>query len=284
MSIPVTLTLRNTPSVPVEAESLTPDKVTGRDAREIEKLPLLVGKQWETVGEWFDVSVGGGEAADDSLPGDRADLIVRGDLSRFKRLGEEMSGGRMRVEGPVGFHAGARMSGGELVIEGDAGDYLGAHMRGGLLVVRGNAGHYVAAAYRGLHKGMKGGTIIITGSAGQMLGARMRRGLIYVQGDSGDVTGFNMKAGTIIVAGQPGIRVGARMVRGTVILLGGNTELLPTFSSDCTCQPVVWRILHKHLAGMGFAPEIGPAATFQQYSGDANEGGRGEVLMKVSLG
>ena len=39
------------------------------------------------------------------------------------------------------------------------------------------------------------------------------------------------------------------MVRGTVILLGGHTAMLPTFSYDCTYQPVFWRILHKHLAG-----------------------------------
>jgi formylmethanofuran dehydrogenase subunit C len=58
------------------------------------------------------------------------------------------------------------------------------------------------------------------------------------------------------------------MVRGTVILLGGHTAMLPTFSYDCTYQPVFWRILHKHLAGQGFAPEADPGALFMHYSGE----------------
>jgi formylmethanofuran dehydrogenase subunit C len=281
MTLAVTLSLKQTPPVPVEAESLNPENVAGKDEREIGLLPLLVGKQWETVASWFHVAVAAAPADDGHEPDGCADLVLRGDLTRFKRLGEGMSRGRMIVEGPVGFHAGARMSGGSLTIHGDAADFLGAHMTGGRIVVRGNAGHYTAAAYRGHKQGMAGGTIIITGSAGQMLGARMRRGLIYVLGDSGDVTGFNMKAGTIIVGGTPGVRVGARMVRGSILLLGGDTALLPTFSYDCTYQPGFWALLHKHLAGQGFAPEAGPATDFTHYSGDANEGGRGEVLVRV---
>lgn len=281
MTETVTLSLKEVPPVPVEAESLIPENVAGKDERAIGLLPLLVGKQAETVADWFHVTFAPADAGDGQQPDGRADLVLRGDLTRFKRLGEGMSRGRMVVEGPVGFHAGARMSGGTLTIHGDAGDFLGAHMTGGLIVVRGHAGHYTAAAYRGYEQGMQGGTVIITGSAGQMLGARMRRGLIYVLGDSGDVTAFNMKAGTIIVGGTPGVRVGARMVRGTVILLGGTAAMLPTFCYDCTDQPVFWTLLHKHLAAQGFAPEAGPGTAFRRYSGDANEGGRGEVLVRV---
>jgi formylmethanofuran dehydrogenase subunit C len=283
MTTSVTLSLKAVPRVPVEAESLIPENVMGKDEREIGRLPLLAGKTWETVADWFDIAVAAAPADGDRESNGHADLVVRGDLARFKRLGEGMSGGRMLVEGSVGFHAGARMSGGSLTIDGDAADFLGAHMKGGLLVVRGNAGHYAAAAYRGHTQGMTGGTIVVTGSAGQMLGARMRRGLIYVLGDSGDVTGFNMNAGTIIVAGTPGVRVGARMVRGTVVLLGGDATLLPTFCYDCTYQPDFWALLHRDLAGKGFAPEAGPGTAFMHYSGDANEGGRGEVLVRAGM-
>jgi formylmethanofuran dehydrogenase subunit C len=273
----VSLSLKKTPNLPVEAESLVPVNVAGKSDREIGSLPLLVGNRWETVGDWFRVNVEAPE--DDDEQDGRADLLLRGDLTRFKRLGEGMTEGRMVVEGPVGFHAGVRMSGGSLVIHGDASDYLGAHMSGGTLVVHGNAGHYAAASYRGETHGMKGGTLIVTGSAGQMLGARMRRGLIYVLGDCGDVPGFNMKAGTILVGGRPGVRVGARMVRGTVVLLGGAPEMLPTFFCSCTCQPPIWRVLHTHLAGRGFRPDVGAEASFRLYSGDLNEGGKGEVLV-----
>jgi len=286
MTVSVTLTLKADPRVPVEAESLNPDSVAGKSQEEIGNLPLLVGKTWETVADWFEVAMAGG--GEDAGPEDAGqsphvpELVLRGDLGRFKRLGEGMARGRMLVEGPVGFHAGARMRGGSLTIHGDAADFLGAHMAGGLLVVRGHAGHYAASAYRGHTQGMTGGTIVITGNAGQMLGARMRRGLIYVLGDSGDVTGFNMKAGTIIVAGTPGARVGARMVRGSVILLGGSAPLLPTFCYDCTHEPGFWAPLHKHLDDLGFAPPAGPRTVFRQYSGDVNEGGRGEVLLRTS--
>jgi formylmethanofuran dehydrogenase subunit C len=93
-----------------------------------------------------------------------------------------------------------------------------------------------------------------------------------------------MKAGTIIVAGTPGARVGARMVRGTIVLLGGDPTLLPTFSYDCTYEPDFWSLLHQHLARHGFAPDAGPGTAFLHYSGDANEGGRGEVLLRVRHG
>ena len=56
--------------------------------------------------------------------------------------------------------------------------------------------------------------------------------------------------------------------------------MLPTFSYACTYQPVVWGFIHSHLAELGFAPEAGPGTTFTRYSGDANEGGRGEVLVR----
>lgn len=274
----VTLSLKEVPPVPIEAESLIPEHVAGKDEAHIGRLPLLVGKMPETVADWFHVSVSQAEATAENA-GHTA-LVLRGDLTRFKRLGEGMSRGRMVVDGPAGFHAGARMSGGSLIINGDAGDFSGAHMRGGLLVIRGNVGHYAAAAYRGETKGMRGGTLIVTGSTGQMLGARMRRGLICVLGDTGDVTGFNMKAGTIIVTGTSGARVGARMVRGTVLLLSGDPALLPTFSYDCTYQPVIWALLHSYLAQQGFAPVADPRTRFRHYSGDANEGGRGEVLVR----
>jgi formylmethanofuran dehydrogenase subunit C len=279
VSTQVTVTLKKAPLVPVEAEALTPENVVGKSEREIALLPLLVGNRWETVADWFRVSVA--DASADAAHGGPADLLVEGDLARFKRLGEGMSGGRMIVDGPVGFHAGARMSGGSLIIHGNAADFLGAQMSDGLIVVHGNAGHYTAAAYRGETRGMKGGTIVVTGNAGQMVGARMRRGLVYVLGDCGDAPAFNMKAGTVVIGGTPGIRVGARMVRGTVILLGEPTAPLPTFYRDCTYRPVFWRFLHRHLADLGFAPEAGLDTAFVRYNGDANEGGRGEMLVRV---
>ena len=282
MNAQVRLTLRTTPTLPVEAEILNPQNVTGKRPPEIESLPLMVGNRTGRVGDHFDVDVTTGEPAAPG-PGDDdglATLILAGDLSRFKRLGERMTAGRMVVEGPVGFHAGAYMSGGSLTLLSDAGDYLGAHMRGGRIEVRGSAGHFAGAAYRGYVRGMTGGTILIHGDAGQMTGARMRRGLVAVRGCCGDCPGFGMKAGTVLVCGLPGVRAGAIMSRGTVILLTRPPEMLPTFRYNCTYRPPMWPLLFASLAAAGFHPEgIGPQAVFERYSGDFNEGGKGEILV-----
>lgn len=281
MNIEVRLTLRTAPDLPVEAEILTPENVTGKTRAEIESLPLLVGNRRERVGDHFDVQVTG-ESSLGSATGEdgTATLHLAGDFTRFKRLGERMATGRMIVDGPVGFHAGAYMSGGMLTLLGDAGDYLGAHMRGGRIEVRGSAGHFAGAAYRGYTQGMNGGMILIRGSAGQMAGARMRRGLVAVRGGCGDGPGFGMKAGTVLVGGLPGVRAGAIMKRGTVMLLTPPSGLLPTFLYNCTYRPPIWPLLFTSLAGMDFIlPGIGPGAMFDSYSGDMTEGGRGEILV-----
>lgn len=281
MNRQVKLTLKKIPDIPVEAETLNPENVAGKDEKEIKGIPVLAGKYWEPAGSWFDVEIA--ETPEDMGKNIKlyADLLIKGDLTRFKRIGEGMSSGRMQVDGPVGFHAGAKMSGGELVINGDTGDYLGAHMKSGLIVVKGNAGHFTASAYRGYAKGMTGGTIIVNGSAGQMIGARMRRGLIYVTGDCGDMPGYNMKAGTVIIGGTPGARVGARMVRGTIMLLKKDDlpEMLPTFTYNCTYTPSFWGITRGFLCKIGFSLETEPDALFRRFSGDTNEGGKGEVLV-----
>lgn len=98
MKTRVTLFLKKIPSVPVEAESINPESVTAKGIREIEDLPLWVGNTKEKVGDYFRVEVAGvGEAGEvetgsgsepDRDDQDRlATLVLRGDLSRFKRLG-----------------------------------------------------------------------------------------------------------------------------------------------------------------------------------------------------
>ena len=274
MKTPLTLVileLKRIPSFPVEAESINPENIIGKEVEEIKSLPLWCGNRREEVGDYFDVEI--------ENSGQTAQLVLKGDLSRFKRLGQGMGAGEMIVWGSVGFHAGALMRGGTLVIKGDAGDWLGAHMEDGLIKVEGSAGNFAGGAYRGKTRGMTGGTILITGNAGQMLGARMRRGLIAIGGDCGDMPGFGMLAGTVLVRGKAGIRAGAKMVRGTLILLQPQV-LLPTFYYNCTCRLTTWSLLYKHLNQAGlFLPAPYQNVPFRRYSGDANEGGRGEILI-----
>ena len=127
----LTLTLREEPVVPLEAEVLSHDHLATASSEEIQALPVWHGNERTRVGEFFD----------DSGAGD--DVRLEGDLRRVRFVGAGMSAGRLTVAGDVGMHAGAGMRGGELHVKGNAGDWAGAGMRGGSLVVRGSAGAHL---------------------------------------------------------------------------------------------------------------------------------------------
>src|SRR5829696_4406154 len=155
----LTLTLRQEPAVPLEAEVLCPDRLAGASRDEIEALPVWHGNERTRVGEFFAVS-GAGD-----------DVRLEGDLSRVKRVGAGMTAGRLTVAGDVGMHAGAGMRGGELVVHGDADAQAGAGLRRGLIAVAGRLGD--AAGLR-----MLAGTIVALGGLGVRAGAGMRRGTV----------------------------------------------------------------------------------------------------------
>lgn len=281
MRTQITLKLKEQPNLPVEAENITPDNFIGKSIDEIYEIPLLGGNRQEKIGDYFIVEAA--EADDEgtqAIPQDSfPKILLNGDFSRFKRIGQAMTAGEIVIRGSIGFHTGAMMRGGAIRILGDAGDWLGAHMEGGEIIVEGSAGHYVGSAYRGRTKGMTGGRILIHGNAGQMLGSRMGGGLIATAGDCGDVPGYKMRAGTILIAGKAGIRAGAGMLRGTIILSGEHT-LLPTFYYNCSYHPSFWGLLHQELKGKGFPlADFWQGAAFKRYSGDGLAGGKGEVLI-----
>jgi formylmethanofuran dehydrogenase subunit C len=65
----LTLTLREQPVVPLEADVLRPDRLGGASRKEIEALPVLHGNERTRLGEFFAVS-GAGD-----------DVRVEGDLA-----------------------------------------------------------------------------------------------------------------------------------------------------------------------------------------------------------
>ncbi|HVH67371.1 MAG TPA: formylmethanofuran dehydrogenase subunit C [Gemmatimonadales bacterium] len=262
-------TLRTTPTVPLEAEVLSPTRLSGLSAREAAKLSVVYGNQRADLGDFFEV---GGGTAD-------GELHLTGDLARVKRIGAGMAEGRIVVHGSVGMHLGANMTGGEIVVEGNAGDWVGPEMAGGRIVVKGDAGHLVGGAPRGSAIGMRGGEIIVLGNAGNEVGNGMRRGLIAIGGETGDFTGVNALAGTIVVLGRLGWRAGAGLRRGSIVSMHP-AELLPTFSYDCTYAPLFLVLYLRHLRQLGLAisdPHLqGP---YQRWSGDGVELNRGEILL-----
>ncbi|MEL7567084.1 MAG: formylmethanofuran dehydrogenase subunit C [Dehalobacterium sp.] len=274
----ITLRLKEQPALPVEADSITPENLSGKSLEEINLLPLWSGNRQKRLKDYFMVEIA---QLDEEIAQNEttlAKVVIQGDLARFKRIGQGMTAGVLEIQGPVGFHTGASMCGGSILIKGNAGDWLGAHMKGGQIIVAGSAGHFVGGAYRGEVQGMTGGLIIIKGNAGQMPGARMRRGLIAVGGDCGDAAGFKMLAGTILIAGHAGMRTGANMRRGTIILLKP-ADLLPAFYYNCQYHPVFWKLLYQELRQKGFIlPDDHRDLLFKRFSGDAIEGGKGEIL------
>ena len=94
-AVTLTLTLREAPAAPVDAEALRPDRLAGLSRAEIERLELWHGNRRAAVGELFDVS---GAGADD--------VRVDGDLARVAGLGAGMTGGRLTLAGGAGPHVG----------------------------------------------------------------------------------------------------------------------------------------------------------------------------------
>ncbi len=268
----ITLTLKEQPAVPLEAEVLSPDVLAGLTHDAVRALPVFLGKRQYRVDEFFEVE---GTASDE--------LEIRGEAGKAKWIGRGMTRGRISIVGNAGMHLGAYMKGGIIEVSGNASDWIGAEMTGGLIRIRGNAGGQIGAAYRGSSSGMRDGTILIEGSAGNEVGMRMQRGIIAVKGPVGDFAGLQMKGGTIFLLGGAEIRTGAWMMRGTIVSLTA-LRLLPTFSFACAYNPVFLRVYARHLQGLGvnipYEAQDGP---YQLYSGDSSVPGNGEILVWAPL-
>jgi formylmethanofuran dehydrogenase subunit C len=267
----ITVRPRDTFSIPLEAEVISPDTVAGQSLPTVAQLPVVQGNAEAPLGEFFTV-----EGEPDET------IRLEGDFSRVKYIGKGMTRGRIEIHGNAGMHLGAEMRGGEILVRGNAADWAGAEMRGGALRIEGHAGHLLGAGYRGSPKGMRGGTILVTGNIGNEAGCAMRRGLIAVGGNAGDFTGVMMIAGSIVVLGELGIRTGAAMKRGTILAYSRNASppaLLPTFRFDCTYRPPWIEVYVRQLAQWGFAvAEQLHGGMYQRYSGDLTELGKGEIL------
>jgi formylmethanofuran dehydrogenase subunit C len=264
----ITLTLEDEPTVPLEAEMLSPDIIGPLTHDAIRALPVYLGKRERRVDDFFTVE---GERSDD--------IEIRGDARKVKWIGRGMTRGRITVVGNVGMHLGAYMTGGAIDVSGNASDWVGAQMSGGMIRVRGNAGGQVGAAYRGSVAGMTDGTIVVDGTAGLEVGMRMKRGIIAIGGAVRDFAGLQMRGGTIVLLSGAELRTGAWMMRGTIVSLQP-IPLLPTFAYAATYNPTFLRLYAKHLATLGVTlPHGNGNGLYQRYNGDASVPGKGEILV-----
>jgi formylmethanofuran dehydrogenase subunit C len=267
----VTLSLKEPTTIPIEADTISPDGFISRGQAEIADLPIFYGRRRVTLGDLFTIE---GE--------DSEDIVLKGNLSHVKRVGQAMSRGSITINGDAGMHLGAEMSGGQIVVHGDVGAWAGAQMSGGRIRIHGNAGPMLGAAYTGEKLGMRGGVIIVDGNAGPRAAERMRRGIIVAQGNLGDFAGTRMIAGSLFTFGKLGARPGAGMKRGTLLSLEGLSDgLLPTFRYSCTREsPVFLRYYLCRLQSWGLPlTEAHIEGWYRRYTGDATTIGKGEIFV-----
>lgn len=212
--------------VSVEAENISPDKFAGKNEKEIQSLEVWMGNRRTTLGELFSVKVNGSGAAQDTK------IVMEGDFSRVKRIGEGMTSGLIMIKGNVDMHLGSKMSGGKITVSGNADSWAGREMKGGEIIIEGNAGYYLGAGYRGETCGMRGGKITVMGNALDFLGEHMCGGEIVVKGDAGILPGLSNNGGKIVIAGKTS-RPGSEMVKGTIIV-GSAEEMMPVFKLEGT--------------------------------------------------
>ncbi len=262
-----------TTGIPIEAECISPDSLSGKSAEKTRNFDVFVGNKKKKLGEVFEIN---------GVPSD--EIIIEGNVSNVKHIGAEMSLGRLIIKGNVGMHLGREMRGGEIVVQGNTGDWAGAEMRGGVINIRGNAGNLLGAAYRGSKSGMKGGVIVVGGDAGHEVGELMRRGIIAVQGNVASLAGAHMTGGSIFCFGKIGDRAGAAMDRGTIVAFN-ELELLPTFKHDSTYNPVFLRVFLRELRKHGLPiKEEHLTGAYDRYSGDLAALGKGEILVWKGAG
>ncbi|MFO8020476.1 MAG: formylmethanofuran dehydrogenase subunit C [Promethearchaeia archaeon] len=225
----IKLKLKKEPEFPLEAECITPDNFAGNSIDEIKQLKVFHANQELTLGEFFEVS---GDSEDEA---ESINIIVEGDLSDVKRIGEKMSTGEIEINGDVGMHVGNQMSGGKILVNGNADDWAGAMLKGGELEITGNAGNYVGAAYRGFWKGMEDGVIKVKGKIGNeaLLWARSSKGkeqfpMLYC-GGADSFLGAHNHGGTIIVDGDVNRYTGSDQARGIIIVKGKVNRMLPSY-------------------------------------------------------
>jgi formylmethanofuran dehydrogenase subunit C len=213
-------------AVPVDAECITPDSFGDKSIEEIAALQAWEGNKKRTLDDLFKIE------GEPSTISEAVSIHVFGDVSRVRRVGAEMSMGKIVIERSAGMHLGESMRGGTITVCGDAGSWAGCMMSGGTLEIKGNVLDYVGAPYRGSTKGMSGGLIVVHGNAGNEVGCYMRNGLIKVYGNIGQFAGVHMKKGTIFVGGNCKGRCGAGMVGGKIIICAHIPSVLPTFTID----------------------------------------------------
>jgi formylmethanofuran dehydrogenase subunit C len=262
----LTFELRSAPTERLDLSPLTPERLDGLKASEIEALAVGTTRIPLTVGDAFKIK---GK--------DAGEIRFTGTDARCDKIGAGMTRGTVVVEGDTGAYLGAGMKKGRIEVNGHAGALAGASMAGGTIAIAGDAGERAGGIDVGETLGMRGGVLSIGGNAGALLGERMRRGLMIVGGDAGDYAGGRMVAGTILFKRGVGANAGFGLRRGSLIFVQEPKDLLPTFGDCGVLEFDYLRLLEHWLRANEKPVELGARA--RRLMGDMSVLGKGEMLI-----
>jgi formylmethanofuran dehydrogenase subunit C len=267
---PLVLTLSGRPDQRLDLSAIVPQRLAGLSEAEIAKIELQTTRRRVTVGDAFSLRMG-----------DAKQIRIQASCDRLDRIGQEMTGGEIIVDGDVGARAGRLMKGGRLTIRGSAGWWAASGMKGGSIEIFGDAGDRLGGPVAGEVAGMRGGEVLVHGRAGERAGDRLRRGTIVVEGGAGAYAGSRMIAGTLVVLGRTGPLPGYLMKRGTIVLGDRSEEMSPTFI-DCGVHDLVALRLMADFLG-GLSPRAGKLfrRPLRRFAGDMATVGKGEIFVRA---
>lgn len=264
---PLILTLRQRPDQRLDLAPLVPHRLAGMTQPEIEHIELQTTRRRVVLADIFRLRMG-----------DAAQIRIEASCERLDRIGHEMAGGEIVVEGDVGARAGRLMSNGRLTIHGNVGPWAASCMKGGTIEILGNAGDRLGGPVAGERAGMRGGVVVVRGDVGERAGDRMRRGAIVVEGAARAYAGSRMIAGTMVVAGRAGLLPGYLMKRGTLVLGEKGDELSPTFI-DCGVHDLVAaRLMMGFIEGYSARAAKLFRKPLRRFAGDMATLGKGEIF------
>lgn len=245
----LTLRLREVPKTGLEVEAILPENFVGKTLDDISNILVFLGNKRRKISDFFELT---GEIAKDV---EEQRIVLDGDLSRVKRIGESMNGGEIFINGSVGIHLGEFMHGGKITVAGNARSWVGTSMTGGEIMIDGNARDYIGCGRRGENKGMKEGRITINGNAGTEIGSYIAGGEILIKGRADSFVGSYARGGKITVGEVSKNRIGYSMKKGGIFVLDSDFEIPFNF---------------KHLADK---------ENFSIYQGDLSIDGKGLIYV-----
>lgn len=216
--------LREIPRIPLEIENFNPVNVIKVGESKLGDLEIYEGNRVKKSSDFFDIS---GSIAENT---ESQTVVIENSCNMLRRIGFEMKGGRIEVEGDAGSQTGCYMKEGEITIKGNAGLYTGLEIKGGKITIEGNAGEYLGGSYWGSRTGMTGGEIVVNGDTGNEAGSWIKGGNIQIKGTAGDFLGFHSASKkSYIITNAAGIRSGGQMTSGNIVILDPEYKPLPSF-------------------------------------------------------